>query len=37
VVIDDFDHVCCWERIWPDALAFVAVGMPAETADAPGR
>jgi pimeloyl-ACP methyl ester carboxylesterase len=36
IVIDDYDHVCCWERIWPEALASVAGDVPGDTAIAPG-
>ncbi len=24
IVIDDYDHVCCWERLWPNILDDVA-------------
>jgi pimeloyl-ACP methyl ester carboxylesterase len=24
IVIDDYDHACCWERSWPDIIREVA-------------
>jgi len=24
VVVSDFDHVCCWTKLWPDVLAWVS-------------
>ena len=25
VVVSDFDHLCCWPKLWPDVLAWVSV------------
>jgi len=24
IVVSDFDHVCCWAKLWPDVLAWVS-------------
>ena len=24
IVVNGFDHVCCWENVWPDVLAWTA-------------
>jgi hypothetical protein len=36
IVIDDYDHVCCWEQIWPEILAELAQAVHESESDQNG-